>query len=442
MTKQEWLTNQSRIVFNAGDSRHIAFSNTVSTPLVGPDFVLVKSTEAAQASPGIPVIFTVSITNSGNRDAEMTLYDLLQEGVTFVPNSVHRDGVPLPGADPVAGLDLGVVSIHQTIRITFQLVADMRLAGKQLLNQIRGEYTFQATDGRIVEGEAFSNMAALPVIVTGGPDITITLSVNKSSAGPGETLRYTAIVANIGDEAADVVLQPSIPKDTLFVPNSITVNGTMQSGIFLPSSIALGAIAPGKQTLVAFEATVAGESAVSPGQVLPNQVRAEGTYRSSGRAMTMAASDLVNPFTPSVSNPVSTVVRYPLFQLDLRAAPSVVEPEDVVHYKLCLTNIGNVSADATLIRLTIRQTSLVPGSIRINDTAAANPGPSGALDLGTVHPGSHVPIRYQAMISPLVIDSILRGFVTCQYAYELNEIRYNKEVISNDYTLHVEHNDE
>ncbi|ANY70201.1 hypothetical protein BBD42_29620 [Paenibacillus sp. BIHB 4019] len=429
--KEESLLNQSRILYSAGGTEFVTYSNTVNTPIVGPVITLVKSSESSQAFPGLPVIFAISITNSGNRDADITIYDLLQEGTAFVPNSVHREGIPLPGANPVSGLHLGRLRPHQNIRITFQLMTALQMTSEQLSNRVRADYTFQTTNGRLVEDSVFSNTVTLPVIRIGKPEITITLSVNKTRASPGETLRYTARVANKGDVAADVLLLSTIPSGTLFVRNSITLNGIMQSGEPVDAGIALGSVAPRTQSIVTFEVMVTGSNAVSPGQLLINETRTEGTYRSSDGS--------VIRLEPSVSNTVSTEVCYPLFQLEVSTNPSIVEPDAVVNYTGLLTNSGNWAADVTLTRLTIRQTVLVRGSILINGVPAADPDASGSINIGNVSPGSTVQIYYQARVSPLVTSPVLQGMATAQYAYELNGVQHSGEVASNSNVIYIEY---
>jgi large repetitive protein len=433
-TQEDALLNQSRIQYSSGGNEFVTYSNTVSTPVVGPVITLVKSSENSQAFPGVPVIFTVTVTNTGNRAAQTTIYDTLQAGTEFVPNSVHRDGVPIPGANPVTGLPLGIIGINETIRITFQLVAGTQPASGQLSNRVRGDYSFQAANGRIVTDSVLSNVLTLPVVVIGKPDILVTLSVNKTQASPGELIRYTAVVTNIGDVAADVVLLASIPNGTFFVRNSITVNGVMQSGDFLPSGIPLGPVLPRSKTVVTFDVTVAGNSVVAPGQLLVNQATALASYRDS--------SGNIVEVEQVASNSVDTKVLYPIFQLEVRTNPGIIEPEGVVDYTLVLTNTGNLAADVNLSRLIIGQTALVPGSIRINGVPVAYPGPNGLLYLGTVQPGGSVVITYKVFVSPLVISPVLRGIVTALFNYELNGILYNGEVISNSYIIIVETPDE
>lgn len=434
IAREEALQNQSRIVYSLNGNQYVTYSNTVTTPIIGPVITLLKSSEATQAFPGIPIIFTVTITNSGNRAADITIYDLPEEGTEFVPNSVQRDGVPLPGANPVSGLPLGTIDINQTIRITFQLVNNTYVACEELSNQVRGDYSFVATDGRIVRDSVLSNILTLPVIVIGRPDIQVTLSVSKNRATPGETLRYTAVVTNLGDVPADVFLFSSIPRGTLFVRNSITVNGAMQSGDFLPTGIPLGLVTPRKQSIVTFDVTVTGTNVVLPGQMITNQALTEGTYRNS--------ECIIVPIEPSLSNTVSTVVYYPLCLLEVCTTPSTVEPEEVVHFTCKLTNIGNMAADVALSHLIIRQTALVSGSIRVNGVPVANPDSSGTIFLGNVLPKGEVIITYQVMISPFVTSHVLRGFVTAPYSSELNGVRYFGEVNSNPYVINIEHYEE
>ncbi len=432
--REENLLNQSRILFRSGDAELVSYSNTVSTPIVGPVIQALKSSQASQASPGVPVVFEVIIANIGNRDADTTIYDIMQEGTAFVPNSVHRDGVPLPGADPVSGLYLGRLAPQQSIRITFQLVILIQSSSKQLSNRVRAHYTFRTDSGRLVEDRVWSNIVTLPVIRTGKPDIAIYLTVNKARASPGETLRYTARVANMGDVSADVILLSSIPNGTLFVRNSITLNGVLQSGDLVTSGIALGTIEPRKEAIAAFEVMVSGATIVSPGQLINNQARTEGTYRSSdGSIVTLE---------PSMSGTVSTEVCYPLFQLEVITAPPVVEPEEIVDCTLLLTNVGNWAADVTLNRLTHWQTSLVAGSILVNGVPAADPDATGSIYLGNVAPGSVVRISYRVQVSPFVTSPVLQGIVTAKYVYELNDIQHYGEVNSNSYVIYIEYSDE
>lgn len=105
---QPVVTNQSMVLFNsAAGVDGIVYSNTVNTPVVGPVLSLLKSTDKLHASLGDTLVYTIKASNNGNTDASLTVYDILPEGVSFISNSVLRDGVPLPGATPSSGIPLG-----------------------------------------------------------------------------------------------------------------------------------------------------------------------------------------------------------------------------------------------------------------------------------------------------------------------------------------------
>lgn len=95
---QPVVTNQSMVLFNsAAGVDGIVYSNTVNTPVVGPVLSLLKSTDKLHASLGDTLVYTFKASNNGNTDAFLTVFDILPEGVSFISNSVLRDGVPLPG---------------------------------------------------------------------------------------------------------------------------------------------------------------------------------------------------------------------------------------------------------------------------------------------------------------------------------------------------------
>ncbi|WP_438432934.1 hypothetical protein [Gorillibacterium sp. sgz500922] len=428
------LMNQSRIQYSAGETQWIAYSNTISTPLVGPVITLVKSTSVTMVTPGVPVTFSVVVRNTGNRAAQVVLFDSPEEGTEFIANSLHRDGIPVPGADLATGLSLGLLGPGQATQITFQLVVPVPLPSGTLENQALARYVFEAGGGRVVTGSARSNLIAIPIDPISKPDIRVALNVNQTGTTVGAILQYTAVVVNLGNLSADVVLLVRIPDGTVFVPNSIRINGVLQSGGYPAGGIALGTLLPGQQVTVTYEVTVLSLNAVSPGQSLQNQAEAVYTYRASD-------GSIVTSTSPE-SNPVSTTVYAPVIVPQVSVSPSVVEPEDVIHYVLVLTNSGNLAAEVTIGRFLPRDTRLVPGSIRINGVPAPDPGGDGLLRLGSIAPGQSIEITFDVMISPFIMTTILGGDYVASYSYELNGVLYRGEARSNAYTIVVETHDE
>ncbi len=61
--------------------------------------------------------------------------------------------------------------------------------------------------------------------------LNVMKSVNTLQAGVGDTLTYTILIQNTGTvPATNIVFQDPIPSGTVFVANSVTINGVVQQG--------------------------------------------------------------------------------------------------------------------------------------------------------------------------------------------------------------------
>ncbi len=428
------VRNQSHIRYSFGENSFVTYSNITDTPLVGPQLSITKGTAAVEAQPGAPVAFYAVIANTGNRAADVTLYDLLPGSTQFVPNSVSRDQAPIPGADLVAGYHLGLIYPGTQTVIAYQLTVSAASTAGQLVNRLLARYVFTAGDGRLVDGEVLSNEVSIPVEPVSGVELAVVLSVDKSRAAPGEALRYTLLIVNQGVLSAEVTAYIPIPEGTLFVPNSLTVNGILRSGSFPPSGIPLGILLPQGEVTVSFEVTVPGYGTAYPGLILQDQANVTATYTLPDR-QEMETEQIV-------SNPVSTTLYFPVFQVDISAMPGIVSPEDPVDFIVTIVNNGNLEAVADLGRLLPGQLILVPGSFRINGTPVPDPGRDGLLALAVISPQQHLVITYRAIVSPFIVSPTLTGSVVLFYTFTLNGNLFRGEVSSNLYRLIVETSDE
>lgn len=428
------LRNQSHIRYNFGENSYVTYSNVTDTPLVGPQLTIIKGTTAAEAQPGSPVAFYAVISNTGNRAADVTLYDLLPGSTQFVPNSVSRDQVPVPGADLVAGYPLGSLYPGTQTEIAYQLMVSASSTAGQLVNRLLARHVFMAGDGRLVDGEVLSNEVSIPVEPISGIELAVVLSVNKSRAAPGETLRYTLLVVNQGVLSTDVTAYIPIPEGTLFVPNSLTVNGILRSGSFPPSGIPLGSILPQGEVTVSFEVVVPGYGSAYPGLTLEDQATVTAAYTLPSQQETQSDQ--------SVSYPVSTTLYFPVFQVDISAMPGIVAPEEPLDFVVTIVNTGNLEGVADLGKLIPGQLIPVPGSFRINGASVPDPSRDGLLGLTVVSPQQHLVITYRAIVSPFIVSPTLTSSVVLYYTFTLNGILFRGEVSSNLYRLIVETSDE
>lgn len=185
-------------------------SNTVTTTVYSPKIAIVKSASTTNGSVGSTVTYTLQIANTGNRDALMTVTDNIPAGTSFVANSFKVNGVTIPGANPVTGVNIGTVAASGTSTVTFDVLINSLPSPPQLVNTANSTYTFQPPDGRTISGTAGSNTVTIPVRL---PSVGAVKSANVIDAVVGDTFTYSTVITNSGVESVtNVILTDVIPQ--------------------------------------------------------------------------------------------------------------------------------------------------------------------------------------------------------------------------------------
>ncbi|MEK0313436.1 choice-of-anchor A family protein [Cohnella sp. 56] len=90
-----------------------------------------------------------------------------------------------------------------------------------------------------------------------GPRITAVKTASVQSARLGDIIRFVVVVSNTGTSAGDVVLSDDLPRELLFIPASVVIDGVPALAQDLNETTVLGTLVPGQTVTVAFEAIVA-----------------------------------------------------------------------------------------------------------------------------------------------------------------------------------------
>lgn len=378
------------------------------------------------AAPGNTLRYRLDIRNMGGAITNFSVLDELDQlnaTAKFLPGSLTLVSALPPGAAnfsnatggakgtgliDIRNLSLGAVgSATANLVIDFQVqLVPVIINNTVALNQAQlliAGLVLQKSDDPNIAGTQdptatlISSAPAFRVLKT-SQDIT----ADPNILLPGETLRYTITVKNIGTESATgVTLRDLIPANTAYVANSTTLNGApladptpgvspLQTDILIhaPEDTTPGALRADATATMTNVATIVFDvvinTAVINGTIISNQGFVNGTG-TSGVAVPQKPSD--DPATPAVDDPTRNVVGdLPLLyalktvaiQVD-NGTPGIVDPGDVLRYTFLITNTGAVAATAaTLTDILPNNTTYVANSLQLNGLPVAGVFPLAA----------------------------------------------------------------
>lgn len=100
-------------------------TNTVTFAVIALSLSVVKSVDKGVANRGEILTYTSLITNTGTQTVtDLVFSDVLQPGITFVPNSVKINDVLQPGLNPITTFALPNLSVGASVKVEFQVVVN------------------------------------------------------------------------------------------------------------------------------------------------------------------------------------------------------------------------------------------------------------------------------------------------------------------------------
>ncbi|MEX2205616.1 MAG: DUF11 domain-containing protein [Myxococcota bacterium] len=392
------------------------FEKTVSNVTAG-------VSPATQATPGDRLRYRLRLENRspaplGNLAIRDEL-DRLNTPAVFQPGTLTLVAVPggadtsntsaTGGASGTGVLDVRNLSVAAgaSVEVEFEVVlaaviANGSFATNQAQLEISGAPLADSDDPNV-------NGAADP-FVSGDEDPTRVqivsapmFRVEKRSADitgdalillPGETLRYTITVKNVGSaDATDAALRDAVPANTSYVAGSTRRNGTpvpdgpsgsspLAAGIaiYAPENPTPGALradasaAPDNVATIVFDVVV--DAAAVNGTILSNQ----GFVRAPDGGVIDQPSD--DPDTAAPDDPTRDAVGdRPLIFAPKSAAllvdagtTGVVDPGDVLRYTITVYNSGGIGATGVVLRDSVpANTTYVPDSTTLDGVPVGQP---------------------------------------------------------------------
>lgn len=383
---------------------------SVNIPINNPNPTTTKSADRQIADLGDTITFTVTFQNRGTVPAtNVIVKDTLPSGVSFVPGSVIVNGISQIGENPEIGIPVGTVNPGQSITVTFQGVVNSIPPGGVIRNQATITFTYEpnpneppvTTTITTPETETAVNTATL------NPQKT----ADRSFVALNDIITYTLSFQNNGTvPATNVTVIDSIPPGTVFVPDSVTINGIPQPGTNPSSGISLGTLAPSERATITFQVRVV-------------NIPASGEIRNQGSATFNYQPDPNLPpatkteTTPETTTPIQTVVISPTKTANLTFA----EIGDIVTYTVTFTNQGTIPATGVTITDSLPPgTTFVTDSVTVNTIPQPSVSPLTGISVGTVNPGETVTVTFQVQINAIPPNGKIENTAVVTYISQPN----------------------
>lgn len=260
-------------------SNNTSTARNIIISIFNPMLILEKSADKAYAVVGDSVTYTLRATNQGNvnlsniRLDTVNLFDILPSQLEFIAGSVTLDGIALPEANILTGVNIGMLLVDQTKIVTFKAKV---VSGEvtPITNTATGEYTYQLPEGPIQNGTAESNEVELNIRI---PSLDIIKRADKQEVRLGDTITYAVQVINTGDLTAyNVLFIDKLPREVELVPGSFMIDLQVVNGVNLAKGVTLPPILPGEVVTVMYQVKVVGTNCNS---LLTNKVSVVFRYR-------------------------------------------------------------------------------------------------------------------------------------------------------------------
>ncbi len=195
-------------------------SNPISTEYITESFKKIRNSSKKWATLNEHITFTITLSNNSDYILKnIYIQDFLAPELLFIDGSLKINDIPYPPYSPTQGflVDTHLAPNEQRI-ITYQakLISIPKTGQSNSFSQI----TYSVDN--LINVAEFSNKTTIKATQN---MIEITKTANKTVANHGDIIKFTNKITNLGTDLANTItFSDNIPKQSHFIPNSVTIN--------------------------------------------------------------------------------------------------------------------------------------------------------------------------------------------------------------------------
>jgi len=298
--------------------------------------------------------------------------------------------------------------------------------------QLAGQYTINNPTG------------AIELIVLGAqinsdsPNITSTLTSydidgdDQYNINLGERLIYMVQIKNSGNTAAtNINLSTTLDPTLQFVSNSLTLNGTTQTGADITKGVNIGSIDPSGVVNVGF--TVKAVSLVSGDGTADTTVNYNYSFISGSGSPTYTNYDKTNTIHLIIQDGSLNVVK--------KVSSTTAKLGDTLVYTTEITNTGSEPLFNIMFQDKINKyCSFVSGSVQIDNVPYGTYNPNTGFSLSKLAQNTKTVITFSVKVNSLSPNTIIENGALVTFSYIFNQylVPITKTTLSNTTSLQIQ----
>jgi large repetitive protein len=340
-----------------------------------PDLEITISDANVTATTSNEIIYTVDYSNIGVQDATgVTISIVVPQNTTFKTVGSSSGWSCSDGA--VAGTTctkfIGNLNTNDSGTAYFVVLVNPTIPTN--INQISASTTIADDTANGPEISTINNTDSELTPLEATPDLKVTIDDNLTTVNPDETITYTLLIENIGDqEATGIELTSIIPNQTSFVSASNSGTNTLNTVTWSIPSLTAGNSTTRTLTIKLNSSIPAGVNNIT--------------------VSTDVNDDLTNGADPTPANnsdsDTDILNAVPDLVITKSDGGAIATPDTEISYTLDYANNGNQTAVGVVITETIPEytTYLAAGSSAWSCSNGAVAGTTCTLNIGTLDPG-------------------------------------------------------
>ena len=393
------------------------FSNNTNIQIQFTDIVARRTANNYYPSVLDTVTYTLKLSNIGNIAASnVQVVEPHVPGTTFVNGSVYINGIRQLTYNPFEGFVLSSIAAQATTTITYQVLVNELQPDQIIENIAKIPFKYQISpDASVISSEKDSNKVTTK---TNFVTISIDETVDKDYATINDILYYSVTLTNTGNiDAINTTFLSAIQLETTFIPNTVAINGLIQTGYNPTSGFSVGTISPGNSVTVTFQARV---NSVPTPNIIYNSSELIYSYKPDPNG-----SPITNTIT---SNKVQTVINTATFSITKTVDKAYASIGEYLVYRCSIENTGTVDLSNVYFSDEISTyVNFVPGTVNIDGVSYPDAIPDTGIRIGTINPGETVDVLFGVQILTAPPFGYVMNMGEMSYNYRVNP---NSPIIS------------